>query len=723
MARAVLRIDADTSGVVRALGDLRGVARSAQAAMTAEARREAVQRDRIARDETRHKQRLELESLRATRAASKARTQVEVEGLRDRSRAADRASREEMNRQNAATRLFMQAERLRTNETRRQERERTNAAEAEGRRRSRAEERNARELARVRRQAALETRRYEDDVDRRRGRTAGRITSAVGRVAGAGMSFATGLHGDIQSERRTRAEANRGLTHTLEGAGIRGFGGQARRRISEFVGQTGMNYADVVGALQVGQQRGSALELRGRTPETALNDALRVVRQANGTGTDAGALLAARGRIGAQGITGNNLDELMRFTQFAADRGSVEADQIIQQGLPGALRLMSSRTGAMANATPEQRQRAAVNAFRESVAVQEVFAGTGMGPTRASNTFASLQSFMSTPRRQDLVRTNLTNYAQSLNQNDPASAARRTAINALLTGPDAIYEDDPTRRGGRRLRADVASNPMLLSERVATAMGGNAQAAANIFAGGGQGNAQAFLVNMRNMMETMASINPETGRMRTESIREIAAGGYTEADIKRRQDAIEGDDLANINRNEEERAKALTDNTSALVRMSNAFDNWARANPITAQAGSSGAGLLGGIGSFFLGTGARAALPAITNTVGTLTALSSAGGLVGGAVQAVAGLAAGAVGLGAGSLANQAIYSDKGNSNGNGPAYTNAFTGDFWRGFTTSVVQAFESASAGGHLRATISAHDATHVTTQAANAPSRTTR
>lgn len=734
MARAVLRIEADTSAVVRAMGDLRGVARSAQAAMTAESRREATQRDRIARDETRHQQRLELESLRATRAASKARTQVEIEGLRDRSRAADRASREEMNRQNTATRLFMQAERLRTNETRRQERERTNAAEAEGRRRSRAEERNTRDIARVRRQAALETRRYEDDLDRRRGRTVGRVTGAVGRVAGAGMSFATGLHGDIQSERRTRALANRNLTHTLEGAGLRGFGGQARRRISEFVGQTGMNYADVVAALQEGQERGSALELRGRTPETALNDALSVVRQANATNTNAGALLAARGRIGGQGITGANLDELMRFVQFAADRGNVEVDQIIQQGLPGALRLMSSRTGAMTNATPQQRQTAAVAAFRESVAAQEVFAGGGVQAGRASNTFASLQSFMTTPRRQDLMRANLENYARSLTGRDPATQAQRAAVMGLVRGPNALYEDDPTRRGARRLRADIANNPLTMSERVMTAMGGNAQAAANIFAGGGHGNAQALLSNMRNALEFIAATNPESGRTRADAIRDIAAGGYTEQDIGRRQDTVEGDDLANINRNEEERAKALTDNTSALVRMSTALDSWTQAHPIAAQAGSSSVGLLGGVGSFLLGTGTRAALPAITNTVGTLTALSSAGGLVGGAVNVLGGLLAGGLGLGAGSLANNAIYSDETTrtvdgqqarvaKTGGQPAYTNAVGTDFWRGLGTSIVQAFESAGASGKIRVSMDSHDVTHATTQAANAPSRTTR
>lgn len=683
MARAVFRIEADTTAVVRAMGDLRGVARSAQAAITAEGRREAAQRDRIARDELRQRQRMELESLRATRDATRARTRVEIEGMRERGRASDRSSREEIARQNNTTRLLIAADKNRTAAHIAEEQNRTRVSLAESRRRAVAAQREAAEASRARRERGT------------------RAVSTMGSVANSARGSLTSLHGDIQSERRTRAEANRGLTHALEGAGIRDFGGVARQRISEFTERTGMNYSDVVAALQMGQQRGSALELRGRTPEAALNDALNVVRQANATGTDAGQLLAARGRIGAQGITGARLDELMRFVQFAADRGSVEVDQIIQQGLPGALRLMSSRTGAMANATPEQRQAAAAAAFRESVAVQEVFAGTGMGPTRASNTFAALQSFMTTPRRQDLVRGNLQNFAQSLTGNDPETRARRAAVEGLISGPDAIYEDDPSRRGQRRLRADIANNPMLLAERVTTAMGGNAQAAANIFAGGGQGNPQAFLSNMRNAMEIIASTNPETGRMRSEAIREIAGGGYTEQDIARRRGEVERDDLATINRNEEARAKALTDNTSALVRMSTSLDNFTRSSPFGAQAAT-------------LATGAAG--------VGL-------GGIARGAVAALGVGGTALVGAGVGAMAGAARTAATGDTVGGGRASTIDRVNAGLAALTpmgaaveigAQIVRALRSEP----LRATVDPVTVAHATSQAANnPPPRTTR
>lgn len=700
MARAVFRIEADTTAVVRAMGDLRGVARSAQAAITAEGRREAAQRDRIARDELRHRQRLELESLRATRDASRARTRVEVEGVRERSRASDRASREEISRQNNTTRLLIAADRNRTAAHIAEEQNRTRVSLAESRRRAVAAQREAAEIARTRRERGT------------------RVAGAITTVAGAARGGLTSLHGEMQSERRTRAEANRGLSHALEGAGIQGFGGQARQRISEFVGQTGMNYSDVVAALQLGQQRGSALELRGRTPEAALNDALNVVRQANATGTNAGQLLAARGRLGSQGITGARLDETMRFVQFAADRGNVEVDQIIQQGLPGALRLMSSRTGAMANATPEERQAAAVAAFRESVAAQEVFAGGGVQAGRASNTFASLQSFLTTPRRQDLMRANLTNYARSLTGRDPETRARRAAVESLVSGPNALFEDDPSRRGQRRLRADIANNPLTLSERVMTAMGGNAQAAANIFAGGGQGNAQALLSNMRNALEFIAATNPETGRTRAAGIREIAAGGYTEQDIQRRRNETEKDDLANINRNEESRAKALTDNTNSLVQLSTAFDNFARANPFAAQAVESGSGLATGA----LGVGVGAAARRIAG--GAAGAGGEAGVAAGGIFSALAGVGLGLAAMGG--AARTALTGDTlGGGRASGAERANAGIAALTpMGAAVEIGAQIVRALRSEPLRAEISTHVATHVTTQTANnPPPRTTR
>ena len=711
MARAVLRIEVDTSAVARAMGDLRGVARSAQAAMTSEVRREAAQRDRIARDETRHRQRLELEALRATRDAQKQQSDVTRAAMRDRSREADRASREEIARQNNTTRLYIQAERIRSQQHAAEERERTRATNREATRRAAQETRVARDIARVRQQAARETRAYEDNIERRRGRTVGRVVNAGGQVVNAGMQFAQGIHGQIQSARMSRAVANRGLTSALRGAGLGSFAPQARQRIADFASQTGMSYEDVATALRTGQEQGSVLDLNGRTERVALDEALSTVRQANAMGTDPGKLLAARGRLRGAGITGPALDETLRYVQFAADRGSVEVDQIIQQGLPGAIRLMSQRS---ANASPEERQRTAVAAFRESVAAQEVMAGAGGRAGQVSNAYAAFQTALGTPRRQDLMRANLSNYARSLTGTDPATQARRAAISALVTGPNALYEDDPTRRGARRLRSDVANAPLSVIERVTEAMGGDSNAAAQIFAGGGHGNAQALLSNVRTLFTTLGAVNPETGRTRLESVRDISRGGYTQGDVDTAAHDIEGDDLSALTRAQEAGIKALTDNSSEIVKMSRSFADWTAAHPFETEGGRSTMGLTRDVASTGFGAFVGSALPRAGSLLRTLTALSSGGGLVGGAVNVLGGALAGVVGLGVGSAANQAIYSDRGTSRTNaGPAYTNALGGDFWRGLGTSIVQAFETAGAQGKIRVALDAHTAAHAASQ----------
>lgn len=636
MARAVLQIDVDTSGVRRAMGDLRGTARTAQAAMTAEARRATAQRDRIARDETRFKQRMDIETVRSQRDADRARAQSATQASRERIAASNREARVDVARMQTTTQLFIASERAKTRAVEREEKQRTRAAQTEERARVSAARAAAREVTRTDRERTRAGR--DIGYGLRRGLNVGGDAALnVGRVA----------YSQIRDERLQRAEANRGLTHALGGAGIRGFDAQAQRQVAAFAGQTGMSYGSVVDALVTGQQRGSALELRGRTPGAALSDALATVRQANATGTDAGNLLAARGRLGTAGISGGNLDEVMRFVQFAADRGSVEVDQIIQQGLPGALRLMSSRT---AGVSPEHRQRAAVAAFRESVAVQEVMAGAGGRSGQVSNAYSGFQTALNTPRRQDLIRNNLTTYAQSLTGNDAATRARRAAVMGLVEGPNALYEDDPTRRGARRLRGDVENSPLALIDRVTQAMGGNSNAAANIFAGGGHGNAQGLLSNVRTLMGTLGAINPETGRTRSDSVREIMGGGYSAADLQGRQAAVESDDLATIRRNEAARAQAFTDTASAVVRFGRALDDFTARNPIGSAALQSGGGLLGGL----LGG-------ALFPRIGTALAGTRAGqavlGLTGRAAALPGQIAGGAAGAGRAALgAAGALY-------------------------------------------------------------------
>ena len=271
-----------------------------------------------------------------------------------------------------------------------------------------------------------------------------------------------------------------------------------------------------------------------------------------------------------------------------------------------------------------------------------------------------------------------------------------------------------------RLRGGVAAAEF--ATRVATATGGNAQMAANIFAGGGHGNAQALLSNMRSLMAVL-------GGERGQRVQTMMQGmGVTDAQVSAHQRDVEGDTLSNLTRAQEERDNALTSNTSWLERLSNTIHDWQVRNPIANEAGSAAVDVVSAIGG---GLALNAVKNVVADTVlpsivegagmgGGAGILATLGGTVGAASAGTIGaVVAASLGVGgaAGALANRAIYSDR---TGVGPggrvteaggqaAYTNPFTADFWTGFTTSVTQAMRDGLSSAPVTAEIPMHVAIH--------------
>ena len=679
---ATLTILGDASGVRRALGEVVAETRRAASAMSADARREGDQRRRREAEEI-EDARAALRSMHRDRQRAAAdRQRVEDAGRRqrerdqraeaarrdrderDRTRKQDReerertrnARREQAERARDARRERAQRERDEREETRRhdrEEKERTRTSRREQKERTSAAEAEARRRARAENAARRDARQQGRDV-------AGAVTTVGSHV----VATARDLHGQYQDARRTRAIANR-----VVGNAVRNAGGDAsavaaaQGRVRAFVDETGMSVADVAAALETGQARGSALEPgEGQTRGDALNEALRIVREANAAGADAGQLLAARGRLGAAGLQGESLNQALRYTMRAAQRGSVEIDQIIQQGLPGAASLMNQRVAALGpGATAEQRQRAALQAYQESVAVQEVAASTGRQPGDTANTLASLQNFLRAPRRQEQMLTNLREAHAQINTRTPEGRARAAALRGLYEGETSLFERDPTRTGNAmRLREGVS--PLVLAARVSQAMGGDANAAANIFAGGGHGNPQSLLVNMRNMLAFLGGQTPngQTGGQRALAM--MNGGGISNAEMRSMQDQVERDDLAEVTRNEERRVTALTDNTDALKGLSDRFANWAAAHPVASTVGQGATGLLGGLlagrlpgflGGLFGGGGsaagaaAGAGAGAAAGVKAGTAATAVGGGLVTAGIASLLGLGAGAISAGA----------------------------------------------------------------------------
>lgn len=585
MARAVLEIDADTSGLVAALGDAERAAKRAEdgarrmGGAYRESARQAAAAERAVVNEAQRavaaSARAEQQKIRAARMSADARKRAEEEATRvaaDEARKRGLSSEQEARvKQNALeryTRIYEQ-----------EERRQTAAAEREARRRQQAWQK-----------AFTEWRRGVEQGHRELNQNVGRAASAVSTGAAAAGGFAGGALGMIRDARQSRAQAGRTIAYAVMGGGGNAADVAAtRQRAAAFARDTGMTLDDVATALQVGQQRGSALQPReGQTREQMLDEVFATIREANATDTNAGQLLAARGRLAGLGLRGDSLKDAVRFALRAADLGSVEVDQIIQQGLPGASRLMATRTAALGpGATDEQRQAVALAAFRESVALQEVTGGEGNAPRNMANTLANLQTFLRTPRRQEAILNNIRTAEEQANVASPEGRRRRESLRALR---EAMFETDPTRTGGAmRMRAGLT--PLELAARLTEASGGDANAAMSLLAGSGQGNPQSLLANMRGVLEFLGRTNAtgQTGGARVTEM--MTANAMTDAEIEDRRRVVESDDMANFNRLEETRLEALTQNTQALQRFTDRVDGFSARNPI-----ATGAAVLGGGG-------------------------------------------------------------------------------------------------------------------------------
>ncbi len=636
MPRAILEIDANTAGIVAAFGQIRTQAQETERVVRASMgnlfsgiprgsrqAQQSVARDsaQMGRDAERAAQASVRAFIRGEEQKRRA-AQLTAEGRARAERQASEHAAAEARKRNLTAeqeaRVRQSVLERTTRAVEREERQQTATAEREARRRERA----GRDIA----------------FGLRRGLNVGRD---------AAMPVAREAHSQIQDARRQRAEADRGLYFAVTGADRGATSADvasARNQVRAFAQSAGMEYQDVVAALRQGQEAGSVLERQdGETSAQAITRALQMVEEGRALGTDPGGYLTAQGRLRQAGLRGENLTQAMRFAAVAANAGAVEIGQLMQQGLPGAQRLMSQRVSALGpGASAEAQQAAMLGAFRESVATQEVTAAAGSRSRQVSNALASLQTFMATPRRQQQALTNIQREFEATART-PEGERRRAGLRALYEGESAIFERDPTRRDPHAMRLRTGISPIELASRVTSAMGGDAQAAANIFAGGGVRNPQAFLSNQRELMAFLGGPQGESIR------RMMGQPAYAQEDINRRKQEVRGDDLSAMTKAQEEGRNALTDNTSKLKELSDTLANFAAANPILSTALQTGGGLVSGVlgGAMInrLGNYAATGSGPVASVVRFLTGAGEAGATVAGAGEA------GAAGAGSATLA------------------------------------------------------------------------
>jgi len=698
MARAVLQIDVDTSGVRRAMGDLRGTARTAQAAMTAEARRAAAQRDRIARDEIRHKQRMDIETVRSQRDADRARTQSAAQSSRERIAASNREARIEVARLQASAQLFVASERAKTRAVEREEKQRTRAAQTEERARVAAARAAAREVTRSDRERTRAGR--DIGYGLRRGLNVGGDAALnVGRVA----------YSQIRDARRTRAESENTLNNAFYQARLTGPEATAARARLETELATGslrgMNMDDVAGGISQAQTQFSVLS--GDTPQArraAMERQIQLLAFARNTYQSPGEVLRVAGMLEQQGVSGADQMSTIRAMTGMAQAGSIELGNVTREALGPLMQNIARVTTSQQS--PAERAAAVRGAVSQTMAVGEIGAAAGLTPRDTLNALAK-------------VRTNVTNPMMAERLDTRLRAAGREDLAAQLVTRDAAG------------RASVTTtDPVQFMSRLMSGMGSDANAVTNLLSAGGARAAMVLDSQQRRLISGMASqtSNGQTIAQRVEGM-QAQGTSFSEADVQRGRELRDAEQLTAINAAETERLNTLNDGTTSVVRFARALDDFVARNPIGSAAIQSLGGLVSGIvgGALFPRIGTALA----GTTVGRFVTGLAGRGAVHTAGTAAAGLGVAgtaAATLGVGAMAGSARTAITGKTIGGtattvervnaGIAAINPATaiGEMGVQITMAIMRGLTS----GEIRATIDPVTAAHAASQNATTPAR---
>lgn len=607
MARATLVLDADTSAIRRAMGEIPGITQRAQAVMTSQARRGCRERvavdDGFAREHESISRRLARAREKAARdAAAKEREEARKTVQADAGFARERDS---IHRQLAAARARTAAQE-------------TSREAAEGRRRVRNDANFATErdnihkrlaAARVARERAAQ--REVDQLTRER-RATGR--EAGGQVANAVGQAATATHERVQAARLTAAERQSALNTSL---GQRGTSVEENARDNAMIQarlrevRTGVSPETGIAAIGAAQSAANALggdtrEARRAGIEATLGDVelAGAIDPTNVQGIVAmGAILRRR--------MPNNPEmrgRILRGAVGTALEGSVETDQMVTQGLPGLLTAISSGT---ANASPADRDRITAEIAQDFFAQLQAQAAGGRSVGVAANRTNTVRTALSNVPRQNRMGLALAETARTGTQEQAAAFAA-----AFTKGADGQYT----------MNADVRDTPSNAARFFGTMFNNDASALRNAMGANGLGGARQ-LMNAPDV-DALASYLSMTTVGGVEMRQYDAVDRLKAASLSPEQEATyrtmrSTEDRTRLMR-EQESASADARRPGLLTRASDALASFATANPITAMlGGSAGAGVLGAgaksLGGWALASmgGGPAALAALAVGAGT----------------------------------------------------------------------------------------------------------
>jgi hypothetical protein len=275
------------------------------------------------------------------------------------------------------------------------------------------------------------------------------------------------------------------------------------------------------------------------------------------------------------------------------------------------------------------------------MAVGEIGAAAGLTPRDSLNALAKMRTSVENPMVAERLRTRLRN------------AGRGDLAEQLVQGNS---------QQGYTLRN---SDPIALMSSLVTGMGGDTNAVTNLLSAGGSRGAMVLDSQQRRLISAMAS-QTSGGQTIAQRVSAMTAtgGDFGAADEARGAALVEGEQQTALQSAEETGLNALTNNTDAVVGLSQQFADWAKRNPIESSTLNSIGGLVSGVvggavlprigawlagttaGSFLTGTAAQGAAGAASTAGGAaasfappalLASFLSFGGAFGGVDQADVG--------------------------------------------------------------------------------------
>lgn len=625
MAEAVLRVRTEGGAETkRALGATVGAVRTAAQAMNAEARRAANEQTRIAREAAKSAKAAETAAKEAARAREAAEKKAEAAARRranEERREANRTAAEKRRVASEEARAAAKAEAEKTRAAKREAAERKREADAEARHKASLAKRAQRDAERAERDhtraVERETQRRNSlrtrEAQQRRAEIRGYVNSVTARARSTATNAGTDLVGQAREARQRIAGGERSVGNAVfQAGGDRAEAAARRQQAIELAQRTGLSFDEVSSAMLSSQTEFSSLgdrTMSRQQRDARFADFARTIEFAANTGNDAGETARLQGMLSQSGFSSDMQSTLMRFAAGAAQAGAIELGGLTREGLGSIMRRMADATGALGpGATTAQRESAMAGAFRQQVAAMEVFRGQGQTARNAGNALASMQTALRDPARQDKVRNNIEQAASSTT--DPARRAALTALRAQL------FENDPTRAGQRRLRAQF-TDPMQFQAAIARAMGNDPTATANLLAGGGMGNPQSLLSNQRLLLSLMTA-QDASGKSGADRVLALQNAALSQEDVNRGASIFGTDTQAQINREETQRLKVLTDNNTQLAKLAASLDRFRSESPVAAAVARAAGGEAGEIAA-----AAEFAAPAAATPEVSLANLSS----------------------------------------------------------------------------------------------------